>query len=148
MKIVATVDGRACAWEGPADTRLLDVLRDDLGVVAPREGCRIGRCGACAVLVDGEAVPSCLVLAARVDGAEVQTADGLGDDGQTILRALADAGAVQCGYCTAGIAVALVGALRESPRPTPESVLDALAGQLCRCGGYEGLRRAVRVLFG
>ena len=148
MRIVTIVDGRDCTWDGPADARLLDVLRDGLGVVAPREGCRIGRCGACAVLLDGEAVPSCLVLAARVDGAEVQTADGLGTDGETILRVLAESGAVQCGYCTAGIMVALAGALRESPRPAPDAVLDALAGQLCRCGGYEGLRRAVGTLFG
>lgn len=147
MKLMITVDGRPAEWTGPSDRRLIDMLRDDLASTAPKLGCGIGRCGACAVLLDGQAVPACLVLAAQADGRSVTTADGLGEDGDLIRRALVDAGAVQCGYCTSGVAVALASALRETPRPATNEVLQSLNGQLCRCGGYEGLRRAVAVLF-
>jgi carbon-monoxide dehydrogenase small subunit len=142
------VDSHPVCWTGADDARLLDVLRGPLDVTAPKPGCGIGRCGACLVLVDDAAVPSCLVLAGRLDGSEVTTSDGLGAQGDAILQALAEAGAIQCGYCASGVIVALAGALRERPRPEADAVLTALEGQLCRCGGYEGLRRAVAELFG
>ena len=142
------LDGREVAFDAPADTRLLEALRGPLEATGPKPGCGIGRCGACLVLLDGAPVPSCLVLAARIDGSAVTTVDGLGDEGAAILRALADAGAIQCGYCSAGMTVAIAGALRTVPRPGPDAVLELLSGQICRCGGYEGLRRAVHALFG
>jgi len=148
VKRAFVLDGRPVELVTAPDTRLLDALRGPLEATGPKPGCGIGRCGACLVLLDGAPVPSCLVLAARLDGAEVTTVDGLGEDGATILRALADAGAIQCGYCSAGMTVAIAGALRTVPRPGPDQVLELLAGQLCRCGGYEGLRRAVQSLFG
>lgn len=148
MSATFRVDTRPVCWSGADDTRLLDLLRGPLNATAPKLGCGIGRCGACLVLVDDAAVPSCLVFAGRLDGAEVTTSDGLGAQGDAILQALAEAGAIQCGYCTAGVIVALAGALRESPRPDADAVLGMLEGQLCRCGGYEGLRRAIAALFG
>ena len=148
MRRTFVVDGRPVEVALPADARLLDALRGPLAATGPKPGCGIGRCGACLVLLDGAPVPSCLVLAARLDGAEVTTADGLGDEGVTVLRALADAGAIQCGYCSAGMTVAIVAALRTVPPPGADEVLELLSGQLCRCGGYEGLRRAVTALFG
>jgi carbon-monoxide dehydrogenase small subunit len=148
MKVALTLDGNPVEWTGPADTRLVELLRDDLGATGPKLGCGIGRCGACLVLLDGEAVPACLVLGSQADGRAVITVDGLGEDGAAILQCLADAGAIQCGYCSSGMVVALAGALRTMPRPGPAEVLDTLTGQLCRCGGYEGLRRAVHTLFG
>ncbi len=143
-----SLDGRPVAVDAAGDARLLELLRGPLAVTGPKPGCGIGRCGACLVMVDGAPVPSCLVLASRLEGAEVTTVDGLGSDGVTVLHALADAGAVQCGYCSAGMTVAIVGALRTVPRPEPGAVLELLEGQLCRCGGHEGLRRAVQALFG
>lgn len=140
------VNGRAFEWKGDDSRRLLTVLREACAVTDPKAGCEIGRCGACMVLLDGQAVPSCLVLMARVDGAQVTTASGLGEDAHKVLTTLAANGAIQCGYCTAGIVTTLVAALRESPRPSAEQILELLNGHLCRCGGYAGLRRAVAEL--
>lgn len=148
MTVSFEVNGLACEWKGDESRRLLTVLREVCAVTDPKPGCEIGRCGACTVLLDGQAVPSCLVLMARMDGAQVTTASGLGDDAHKVLSSLAANGAVQCGYCTAGVVTTLVSALRESPRPSADAILDMLTGHLCRCGGYAGLRRAVAELAG
>lgn len=142
-----TVDGTPVHVTGAPDRRLIAILRDDLGITGPKEGCSIGRCGACVVLVDGKPVNACLVLAARLDGCEVTTVAGLGARARPVQAALAEAGAVQCGYCAPGLVVTLT-ALVERPDPPTDGaeVARALAGQICRCTGYGGLRRALAAL--
>jgi aerobic carbon-monoxide dehydrogenase small subunit len=126
--------------------RLIDVLRDTLGLTGTKEGCSEGECGACTVIVDGRAVNSCLVLAAQVRGKHVLTVEGLaGDDGLDVLqRAFKDNGAVQCGYCTPGMLMSAKALLLQNPSPTEEEIRVALAGNLCRCTGYTTIVRAVQ----
>ena len=128
----------------PGD-RLIDVLRDDLGLTGTKEGCGIGVCGACTVLVDGHAENSCLVLAASLDGASITTVEGLAHRGQ--LSALQESflrhHAIQCGFCTPGLLLAATALLEEDPHPTETSVREALRGNLCRCTGYEQVVEAI-----
>ncbi len=119
--------------------RLLDVLREDCGLTGTKEGCGEGECGACTVLVNGEAVCSCLVPAAQVEGAEVTTIEGLGDD-HPLQRAFMDEVGAQCGICTPGM---ILTALTLGPRPTLAKIRQGLAGNLCRCTGYEAIYRAI-----
>lgn len=125
-------------------TRLVRILAD-AGLADAREGCGIGRCGSCIVLLDGVPVNGCLVMAGQLAGRAVTTAAGLGARADGVRSALAQAGAVQCGYCTAGVLVSLVAALERGSGPTePER---ALIGNICRCTGYAGLREAIAALF-
>jgi aerobic carbon-monoxide dehydrogenase small subunit len=119
--------------------RLLDVLREECGLTGTKEGCGEGECGACTVLVDGEPVCSCLVPFAQARGAEVVTIEGLGGD-HPLQRAFAELGGAQCGICTPGMIMA---ALALGPSPSLEEVRVGLAGNLCRCTGYEAIYRAV-----
>ncbi len=133
--------------EVPHDERLLDSLRWRLGLKGTKEGCRTGNCGACTVLVDGASTLSCLTLTHEVEGAAVTTVEGVADDpvGARVRAAFADAGALQCGYCTPGFLVALTGLLREEGRAAPvEELLEELASNLCRCTGYSAIARAVK----
>lgn len=135
--------------EVEAGTRtLLNVLRDDLHLGAAREGCGIGMCGACTVLVDGRTMSSCLTLAAQVEGKEIVTVEGLSRDGQLhpVQQAFIDQGAFQCAYCTPGFILAAVALLNENPHPNDEEIRDYLAGNLCRCGSYQNIMQAVRSL--
>ena len=134
-------------WVSPATT-LLDILRDDGRITSARAGCRIGRCGACTVLFNGQAVPGCLVMAWQLPGCRVETVEGLTGDPDFIRveDALASESALQCGYCTPGIAVSLVSGLRRHRRGEAVDLQEALAGNLCRCTGYGGLKRAVYAL--
>jgi len=146
VKIRFTVNGRRVERETDAQTRLLDLLREDLALTGTKEGCGEGECGACTVLVDGRAVNSCLVLAPQVDGKSVLTIEGLAD-GETlhpIQQAFVDKGGVQCGFCTPGFIMSTVALLRENPDPTDEEILTALEGNLCRCTGYTKIVEAVR----
>jgi carbon-monoxide dehydrogenase small subunit len=129
---------------------LLDFLRDRLELTGAKEGCGMGECGACTVLVDGEAVCSCLVLVGQVAEASITTVEGLGavDRLHPVQRALIAAHASQCGFCTPGVVVSLAGLLDVSPRPTPDEVLAALEGNLCRCTGYTTIFEAVASLTG
>jgi carbon-monoxide dehydrogenase small subunit len=130
-----------------ARTVLADLLRGCFGLLGTRIGCGEGQCGACTVLLDGESARSCIVLAAQADGASVITVEGLAraDGGLNELqRAFVDEHALQCGFCTAGMLLAAEELLRERPDPTDEEVRRALAGNLCRCTGYQGIMRAVR----
>jgi carbon-monoxide dehydrogenase small subunit/xanthine dehydrogenase small subunit len=133
------VNGREVDVAAHPMKRLLDVLREDLGLTGTKEGCGEGECGACTVLVDGEAVCSCLVPVAQVRDAEVLTIEGLGGD-HPLQRAFVEEGGSQCGACTPGMIVA---ALALGERPTLEEIRVGLAGNLCRCTGYEGIYRAV-----
>ena len=143
MRIRFTLNGARVAVDARTDETLVDVLRRGLGVVSVRETCGIGVCGACTVLVDGETISSCLLLAPLADGREVTTVEGLGGD-HPVQRAFSDAHAFQCGYCTPGMILTAVRLLEESPRPTDEEIRLGLAGNLCRCGCYVKIIDAVK----
>ncbi|MGC9397590.1 MAG: (2Fe-2S)-binding protein [Anaerolineae bacterium] len=124
---------------------LLQVLRNQLGITGPKPGCENGECGACTVLLDGEPVNSCLVLAVEADGREVETVEGLSADGDLhpLQKAFIEHNAVQCGFCTPGMLMSAKGLLERNPHPTEEDVREALAGNLCRCTGYVRIIDAV-----
>jgi len=124
---------------------LLEVLREDLNLPGTKHGCELGECGACAVLLDGEPVLSCLTLAAESSGRAVTTVEGLVENGQLhpLQEEFADRGAAQCGYCTPGILVTAKALLDREPTPTPERIREALSGNLCRCTGYHQIIEAV-----
>jgi len=145
MKIRFTVNGRKVDREVTADSRLLDLLRDDLHLTGTKEGCGEGECGACTVLIDGKAVNSCLVLAPQADGKDILTVEGLakGDELHPIQRAFVEKGAVQCGFCTPGFIMSTYALLKENPNPSNEEILTALEGNLCRCTGYTKIIEAV-----
>ncbi len=145
MKIRFTVNGREFDREVTADSRLLDLLRDDLHLTGTEEGCGEGECEACTVLIDGKAVTSCLVLAPQADGKDILTVEGLakGDELHPIQRAFVEKGAVQCGFCTPGFIMSTYALLKESPNPSNEEILTALEGNLCRCTGYTKIIEAV-----
>jgi carbon-monoxide dehydrogenase small subunit len=129
---------------GEADT-LLEVLREGLNLTSPKCGCNHGDCGACTVILNGDSVKSCTVLALTVEGKSVWTVDGLieGDKLHPVQTAFHEYGAPQCGYCTPGMVMAAVAFLNHHPSPTEEEVKDALSGNLCRCGGYKKYVQAV-----
>jgi len=138
------VNGRPVAV---ADTskRLLDFLREDLDLTGAKEGCGMGECGACTVLVDGEPVCSCLVLVGQVSGAEVVTAEGLAERGlHPVQEAFVEAHASQCGFCTPGMIVSAAALLARDPQPDEGAVRLALAGNLCRCTGYASIFTALQ----
>jgi carbon-monoxide dehydrogenase small subunit len=125
--------------------RLLDVLREELDLTATKECCGIGECGACTVLVNGRAINSCLMLAVEADGATILTAEGLSDNGRldSLQEAFLKKGAVQCGFCIPGQLISAKYLLTQNPHPTRQEVEEGMAGNLCRCGGYERIIDAV-----
>lgn len=125
---------------------LLEVLRDDLGLVGAKEGCGVGMCGACTVLVDGKPVSGCLTLAAQVADKEIVTVEGLANDGKLhpVQQAFIDERAFQCAYCTPGFILSTVALLNENPKPTEKEIVEYLAGNLCRCGSYKNIVKAVQ----
>ena len=127
--------------------RLLDVLRDILQMTGVKEGCGEGECGACAVLINGKVVNSCLVPVGYVNGAEVVTIEGFRetDRYQVLVTSLSQAGAVQCGFCTPGIVIAAEALLQSNPRPSENAIREALAGNLCRCTGYSMIVEGIRI---
>jgi aerobic-type carbon monoxide dehydrogenase small subunit (CoxS/CutS family) len=145
MRLDVTVNGDPYRREIAPDATLLDVLRDDFGLTGTKWGCRTGDCGACTVLVDGEPIVSCLQLAHQVAGREVTTVEGLGRDGELgdVQAAFVRNGAAQCGFCTPGMIVAAEALLRDNASPTEPQVREALAGNLCRCTGYNKIVDAV-----
>ncbi len=143
--IMLTVNGDTRELDiDPRDT-LLDVLRDKLELRGTHLGCDSGDCGACTVLLDDEPVPSCLVLAADADGRGVVTVEGLLQNGEPhpVQKAIVAHGGIQCGYCTPGIVVSSVALLNRNPHPTEAEVREAIAGNLCRCTGYQKIVEAV-----
>lgn len=130
----------------PSRRLLSDALRHDLRLTGTHVGCEHGVCGACTVLLDGEPVRSCLLLAASVDGHEITTVEGLsGEDGQLhpVQQAFVDCHGLQCGFCTPGFVTTIAAFLEENPDPTEDEATEAIAGNLCRCTGYQGIRAAV-----
>jgi carbon-monoxide dehydrogenase small subunit len=122
----------------PANKRLIDVLRNDLALTGVKEGCGVGVCGACTVLLDGRAVSACLTFAFAADGADIQTIEGLAQQGDLhpLQAAFIDKGGLQCGYCTPGQILAAKALLEENPDPTDDEIKHAMMGNLCRCTGY------------
>jgi carbon-monoxide dehydrogenase small subunit len=135
---------QADVWEGAS---LLTMLRDHLGLPGSKNACEQGECGSCSVWLDGEFVCSCLVLAAQAADREVVTVEGLGADGalHPVQEAFLETGAVQCGFCTPGLIVAVADLLSRNPAPTPMAAREALAGNLCRCTGYTKILDAVNL---
>ena len=125
---------------------LLEVLREDLGLTGTKHGCELGECGCCAVLVDGQPVLSCLILGVAAEGRSITTIEGMASASPHPLQdAFAELGAAQCGYCTPGILLTAMVLLQKDPRPTRESIQQALAGNLCRCTGYIKIYEAVEL---
>ena len=148
MRLRLTVNGEPReaegVWEGES---LLSALREHLELPGSKNACEQGECGSCSVYLDRELVCSCLVLAAQAEGREVVTVEGLAQNGElhAVQRAFVEAGAVQCGFCTPGLIVASHDLLSRNPQPTDAEIREALAGNLCRCTGYEKILDAVRL---
>lgn len=140
-----TLNGEATDVSFAPYKTLLEVLREDLGHTGTKHGCELGECGACAVLLDGKPVLSCLLLALECDGKNVLTVEGLGVDGKLhpLQDAFADLGAAQCGYCTPAILVTAKALLDQSSNPSRDQIREALSGNLCRCTGYQQIFEAV-----
>jgi carbon-monoxide dehydrogenase small subunit len=145
ITIEVTVNGRPRTMEVAPNHTLLEVLRDEIDLTGTKECCVVGECGACTVIVDGRAMNSCLMLAVEVDGAEVLTVEGLESEGGLSLLqgAFLDEGAAQCGFCIPGQLMSATALLMHNPDPTVEEIQEGLAGNLCRCAGYEQITKAV-----
>lgn len=141
-EVTLTVNGTQHRVTASDADLLLDVLREQVGATSVREGCGVGACGACTVLVDGRSVSGCLALAVRYNGANITTADGLHEN-DDVVSAFVDSNAMQCGYCIPGFVLMTHELLAEHPNPTAEQVADHLEGNLCRCGTYPQIRQAV-----
>jgi len=147
LKIELTINGKKRKVETTTSTRLLDLLRDDLHLTGTKEGCGKGECGACTVIMNGELITSCLVLAPQADGAVITTIEGIGsgDHLDLIQEAFIETGAVQCGFCTPGIILAAKKLLEENSHPDEEEIKRGISGNLCRCTGYQKIFDAVRL---
>jgi len=146
VQVSTTINGDAVSYLCEVDETLLDVLRDRLGLTGSKEGCSTGDCGACTVTLDGRAVCSCLVLGAEAEGREVRTVEGIakGDKLHPLQEKFLEFAALQCGICTPGFLVSSKALLDHNPNPTESEIRFALAGNLCRCTGYDKIVRAVQ----
>jgi carbon-monoxide dehydrogenase small subunit len=149
-RIEVTVNGRARSADVLVHHTLLEVIRDDLGLTGTKECCLVGECGACTVLVDGRSVDSCLMFAVEADGTAITTVEGLAraDELHPLQQAFLETGAVQCGFCIPGQLVSGYALLADTPHPTRAEVEEGLAGNLCRCAGYEQIIEAVMAAAG
>jgi carbon-monoxide dehydrogenase small subunit len=147
-KINFILNGKPIQVEVPPHWTLLRLLREKLGLTGTKEGCGIGECGACTVLLDGMPVNACLVLAPKAEGREVQTVEGLGSGKSLhpLQKSFIDHGAVQCGFCTPGILMSSKALLEKIPHPNREEVKEAISGHLCRCTGYHQIIEAIEAL--
>ncbi len=144
-----TLNGKPVDVIAKAEQSLLEIIRDNVGLTGTKCGCNKGDCGSCTVIMDGKAIKSCLVLAGQLNGKNVVTVEGLVQNGalHPLQQAFVDYGAPQCGYCTPGMLMAAAALLNEKADATVEDVLEALSGNLCRCGGYEKYRDAVMAVI-
>ncbi len=141
-----TVNGDGDAREAVVGQTLLKFIREELHLTGTKEGCEIGECGACTVLLNGKPVNSCLVLAVELDGKDLVTIEGLSKNGSldSLQQAFIDHAAFQCGYCTPGMIMASKALLERKPKPDDEDINEALSGNLCRCGAYQEIREAIK----
>lgn len=147
MVIRFVLNNKPIRQEFAPDRRVVDLLREDLGLTGTKEACGSGECGACTILVDGEARLSCLMLAAQLEGRSITTIEGLAEEGSLhpIQEAFIESGAVQCGFCTPGMILSAVDFLKGHPLPDREGIRQGLSGNLCRCTGYQKIVDAVEV---
>ena len=145
-KITLNVNGQTVSGDVDGNTRLLDFVRDSLELTGTKEGCAVGECGACTVVLNGNAVCSCLVLAAQCDDATVTTVEGLASDnvGKKLQESFIENGGAQCGFCTPGVLMSAKALLDKNPKPSEQEVLDALEGNICRCTGYQPILQSLR----
>jgi len=150
MTISFTLNGKPERCDIPPHITLLDLLRDVLGLTGTKRGCEAGECGACTVLLDGSAVNSCLVLAPQVDGRAVLTVEGLAPPGKLspLQQSFIDHGAVQCGFCTPGVLMSAKDLLDHGTKPSRKEIREAIAGNLCRCTGYQQIVEAIEDVAG
>ena len=146
MQLKFYVNNRPVTLDTEPQRRLLDILREDLGLTGTKEGCSEGECGACTVLLDGLAVHSCLTLAAQLQGRHVVTIEGLEENGELdiLQRCFVEEIAIQCGFCTTGMIMSAKALLLQNPHPSEEEIRVALSGNLCRCSGYVQIIKAVQ----
>lgn len=146
MTLNFCVNGKHIALETDPSRRLLDILREDLGLTGTKVGCGEGECGACTVIIDGRAVLACLTVAAQIEGKEVTTIEGLEQNGglDALQTAFVEETAIQCGYCTSGMIMSAKALLLANPDPGEEEIREALSGNICRCSGYHQIIRAVK----
>ncbi len=144
------LNGKAVHVTVDSHRRLLDIIREELGLTGTKEGCGVGECGACTVLLDGKPVSSCLMLAAQAQGAEIVTVEGLAQKGKLhpLQQSFLEHGAVQCGFCTPGMLLSAYALLEAVPHPTEAQIKEAIAGNLCRCTGYTQIVAAIRHVAG
>lgn len=150
MRVTLTINGEEREVSVHDSESLLFVLRESLGLLGAKDACLQGECGSCTVLLDGDPVCSCLVMAADAEGSEVLTVEGLGteDELHPVQKAFLEEGAVQCGFCTPGFLISTVHLLEHNPVPTRDEIREALAGNICRCTGYGAVMRAVESMVG
>ncbi len=140
-----TINNEKISVEIEPDSRLLDVLRDDLGLLGTKEGCGVGECGACTVIIDGKTANSCVTLAASMEGCDIKTIEYLSKNGKLhpMQKSFIDNSALQCGFCTPGFVLSGVNLLERNPNPTEEEIKEGISGNICRCTGYEQIVKAV-----
>ena len=143
MEIKLNLNGKAVTADIPADKLLIDFLRER-GCYSVKRGCETANCGLCTVFLDGKPVLSCSTLAARASGHKVETLEGLQEEAKEFVGFIADQGAEQCGFCNPGFVMNTIALLRENPDPTDDEIREFLAGNLCRCSGYDGQLRGIR----
>ncbi len=146
MLIHFTVNRKEMTMDVVPEKRLLDFIREDLKLTGAKEGCGIGECGACTVILNGNAVHSCLTMTGQLDGGELLTVEGLEKDGELdiLQKMFIKDSAVQCGFCTSGMLMSGKALLMRNPHPTDEEIKMAIAGNICRCSGYKEIRQAIR----
>jgi len=146
IKLNFVLNGESKEITTKSNKRLLDLLREDLGLYGTKEGCSIGECGACTVIMDGKAVNSCMVLAGQIDDTEIITIEGLGDSNNLhpLQKNFLKQGGVQCGFCTPGMLMSAYALLLENPSPNEEEIKEAIEGNLCRCTGYKQIIEAIQ----
>lgn len=147
IKIQFNLNGNDVSVTADPNKRLVDFLREDMGMTSVKEGCGEGECGACTIIYNGKAVTSCLMMAGQADGSTIVTLEGVSENGQLnyIQQAFVDAGAVQCGYCTPGMVLSAKALLDKKPDATDEEIRRAMSGNLCRCTGYSKIIKAVEM---
>jgi len=146
MKVNMILNGKPVSVEVKPYARLLDVIREEIGLTGTKEGCGIGECGACTVIVDGQTVNSCLVLAASMEGKNITTIEGIAENDKLhpIQEAFINKNAIQCGFCTPGFVLSAKALLDVNPEPTRDEIKEAISGNLCRCTGYEQIIEAIQ----